>query len=325
MLNMKISYIDFWSECENCPINFDEINDPNSWNNFILSRKLKIVQDGVGLFHIQKLEKILNEKIELTTPNNADILICSGFGSQKYLYPTKKKICLYYESAFKTIDKNLSNTIYFSSELSTDHDNFYLPLFTCYYGFNIYKLLFSPRNILDSETFAKKSDCLSIISNGSCSFRNNFLTKVMEKIKVDNYGKLAHNINSCLESSCWYDPRICSIATNYKFMICMENTSQLGYHTEKIMHGFRNNIIPIYWGDPNISLIFNSNAYININELGVDKAIEKIVLLCNNLSEYNKMMLEPILKDDSIIFKEEFKNFFNEDYFIEKIKTIFKS
>ena len=45
-------------------------------------------------------------------------------------------------------------------------------------------------------------------------------------------------------------------------MICMENTGQMGYHTEKIMHGFRNNIIPIYWGDPVCKLIFNPKAYI---------------------------------------------------------------
>ena len=107
-------------------------------------------------------------------------------------------------------------------------------------------------------------------------------------------------------------------------MICMENTSQVGYHTEKIMHGFRNNIIPIYWGDPNISLIFNSNAYINVNELGVDQAIDKIILLSNDLSEYNKMISQPIIKEDSIFFKEEYKMFFNEEYFNKFIKKIFK-
>ena len=148
----------------------------------------------------------------------------------------------------------------------------------------------------------------------------------MQKIPVDNYGKLYHNKNSSnnIESSCWYDPRLCDIIKEYKFVICMENTTQVGYHTEKIMHGFRNNIIPIYWGDPNISLIFNSNAYININELGVDQAIDKIILLSNDLTEYNKMISQPIFKEDSIFFKEEYKNFFSEEYFKTFIKNIFK-
>jgi len=319
---MKISYIDFWSECENAPLNFDQINNNFFWGDFCLSRNLKVVKEGVGLFHIKILEKILEINLELTTPNNADILICSGFGREKYKYPNKKKICLYYESSFKN-DNKLPNTVYFSSEL--DKSNFYLPLYTCYYGFDIYKILHRQRSLVDLECFSKKLNCLSIISNSSCSFRNDFLLKLMQKITVDNYGKLYHNKNSLknIESSCWYDPRLCDIIKEYKFMICMENTSQLGYHTEKIMHGFRNNIIPIYWGDPNISLIFNSNAYININELGIDKAIEKIILLSNDLTEYNNMLSQPIFKEDSIFFKEEYKNFFSEEYFKTFIKNIF--
>ena len=135
---MKISYIDFWSECENAPVNFDEINNKSAWNNFCLSRKLKVVTKGVGLFHIEMLEKILEKKLELTTPNNADVLICSGFGGKKDSYPNKNKICLYYESFFKN-DNKLPNTFYFSSEL--DKSDFYLPLHACYYGFDIYKTL----------------------------------------------------------------------------------------------------------------------------------------------------------------------------------------
>ena len=88
---MKISYIDFWSECENAPVDFDGINNKLIWDNFCLSRKLKVVNEGVGLFHIKMLEKILEKKLELTTPNNADVLICSGFGREKYKYPNKKK------------------------------------------------------------------------------------------------------------------------------------------------------------------------------------------------------------------------------------------
>ena len=106
-------------------------------------------------------------------------------------------------------------------------------------------------------------------------------------------------------------------------MICMENTSQLGYHTEKIMHGFRNNIIPIYWGDPVCQLIFNPKAYINVNQLGVEKSIEKIVELNNNYDEYVKMLEEPILHQESVLFRKEFNKFLSEENFKETIKKLF--
>jgi hypothetical protein len=103
----------------------------------------------------------------------------------------------------------------------------------------------------------------------------------------------------------------------------MENTSLLGYHTEKIIHGFRNNIIPIYWGDPICKLIFNSKAYINVNELGIEKAIDKIMLLSSNITEYNKMLAEPIFHKESLLFRSEFKKYLSEQYFIDTINRLF--
>lgn len=324
---MKIAYIDFWAECSNTPVNYDEINNIDSWTNLKLTRELKTINNGVGLFHIKKLEQLLNKKLELTNPENADILICSGFGNQRYLYPNKKKICLYYESDFKVPDfkfpeGNLPNTTYFSSNLNVKPEIFYLPLYTCYYGFSIYN--FDYRNTISEELFNKKIGCLSVISNGKSSYRNNFLEQLMLKITVDNYGKIKHNKdNAMVQSSCWYDPRLCDVIKNYKFMLCMENTSLLGYHTEKIIHGFRNNIIPIYWGDPICKLIFNSKAYINVNELGIERAIDKIMLLSSNITEYNKMLAEPIFHKESLLFRSEFKKYLSEQYFIDTINRLF--
>src|SRR5690606_34891130 len=38
-----------------------------------------------------------------------------------------------------------------------------------------------------------------------------------------------------------------------KFTIAFENTSSPGYTTEKILHAFISNTIPIYWGDPEVT------------------------------------------------------------------------
>lgn len=320
-MTFKIAYLDFWMDCENTPCSFNDINNIDVWNNLTLNRQLKNVDEGVGLFHKDNISKILNKPVQVTSPDKADVIICSGFGNQRFRFPEKKKIFLSFESNFLVPDDNLPNTMYFSSSLSKFENIYYLPIYVCYFGFNIYKQLKEHRSPLTLEEFEEKIPCLSIISNENGDFRNQFLDKLMMYIKVHNYGKYKHNKdNKVIQESSWFDPRLGNTIKNYKFMVCMENKLKPFYHTEKIMHAFRNRIVPIYWGDPVCKLIFNSNAYINVNELGIDKAVEKILMLSNNIEEYNKMLTANIFNDDSILFRDDFVKYTSEEYFNNRLK-----
>ena len=325
MKTIKISYIDFWAECGNIPVKFEDINNLEHWRNLKTNRNLSRIDSGVGLFHKDNLNRMLGKKIIISAPENADVIICSGFGQERYKYPNKKKIFLSFESGFKVPDSNLPNTLYFSANLPLKDGLFYLPLFTCYYGFNIYNILKTSQEKISEEQFNNKIDCFSLVSNQSCQFRNDFLKKLTDNIQVHNYGKVLRNIeNEIIQNSCWYDPRLGDTIQKYKFIFCFENTSKVGYHTEKIMHGFRNKVIPIYWGDPVAKLIFNSDAYINVNELGIEKALEKVKLLSKDLNEYNKMLTQPIIKETSIYNREDIGKFIKESYFIETLIKYFE-
>jgi aspartate/methionine/tyrosine aminotransferase len=105
---MKISYIDFWSECENVPVNFNEINNKLIWDNFCLSRKLKVVKEGVGLFVWAKLpngitsaekfiDDILYEKSIFITPGTI-------FGSNGEGY-IRFALCVKEEKIEEAIDR----------------------------------------------------------------------------------------------------------------------------------------------------------------------------------------------------------------------------
>ena len=51
------------------------------------------------------------------------------------------------------------------------------------------------------------------------------------------------------------------------FSICVENSSNRGYHTEKIIDAFLSKTIPIYWGCPNLEeLGYDSNGFIYCND-----------------------------------------------------------
>lgn len=315
--SIKIAYLDFWQEYSDRPLSFKDIQDPNSWTLKPQNKSLIKIDQGVGIFHKDYLENLLQEKIEMVDPKDADVIICSQFGNSRLQYPNPKKICLVYESDFSVL--NEPNTIYFSSHITNKPRQFYLPLTALYYGFSIYEKLQTPRYFTIKD-IKERQHCCSIISNFQGEFRNEFLFKLMDVVSVDNYGKLYQNVgDSLVESTCWYDPNLSPIIKQYKFMICMENIQKEGYHSEKILHAFLNNIIPIYWGDPDIVKVFNSNSFINVNELGIKLAIKKIAQLCQNDQEYLTMLNEPIIHDKSISSQ------YNENEFIKLLRSACKT
>lgn len=52
---------------------------------------------------------------------------------------------------------------------------------------------------------------------------------------------------------------------DYAFSFAIENSSERGYYTEKLLDCFLTGTIPIYWGDPGIDTIFDKNGIIFYN------------------------------------------------------------
>lgn len=63
-----------------------------------------------------------------------------------------------------------------------------------------------------------------------------------------------------------------------QFHICIENSRQKNYFTEKIMDCFVTETIPIYWGCPNIEDFFDTSSIIIVNDF------KDIIKVCNNLT-----------------------------------------
>jgi len=314
---IRIAYADFWCERKGDMMDYDDINSNIININQNNTRELIPVDRGIGLFHINKLKKDFSSyNILLTDIMNADIIICSCFGTTKDNHPNKIKIFLGYESNCSQYVEKYEHS--FSSFACTSTTNKYnLGLSFIYYGFPLYKKLQEPRPLIKKTKF-----CICIISNDSDSFRKDFIRKLIESMKphsIDCYGKLFKNKTSdIIDKTSWYNPAIFDIIKEYKFMICMENTQVENYWTEKIVNGFLGNTIPIYWGDPNITDIFNSKSFININTLGIEKGIERIKELDNNDMMYNDMYNEPA------IISNKYDKYYYEDYYKNYMTNIFQ-
>lgn len=66
---------------------------------------------------------------------------------------------------------------------------------------------------------------------------------------------------------------------NSMFSICIENSSNKGYHTEKIIDAFLSKTIPIYWGCPDLEeLGYDSNGFFYCNNE------DEIITIANSLT-----------------------------------------
>lgn len=134
--------------------------------------------------------------------------------------------------------------------------------------------------------------CSFVVSNPNCAVRNEFFTKLHAIKHVDSAGRLYRNIDIPLEGE---KAKIDFLATR-KFNICFESFSHPGYVTEKILHAFYANTLPIYWGSPSIKSDFNPDSFIFVNQYkSIDQAIERVIEIDNDDNLYKSIVSQPKL------------------------------
>lgn len=92
-----------------------------------------------------------------------------------------------------------------------------------------------------------------------------------------------------------------------KFSLAFENSSAVGYTTEKIMHAFIANTIPVYWGNPKISMDFNQEAFINCHNFkSFEAVIDRIKEIDQNDELYASILSAPPFPGNQI--PEQFRS-----------------
>jgi hypothetical protein len=108
--------------------------------------------------------------------------------------------------------------------------------------------------------------------------------------KVDSCGRFANNYNYSIINLNWWSKEYIEFISQYKFMICFENTKMLNYSTEKIVNAYLANIIPIYWSSNSISNLFNMDSLLFLENEQDDNSfqnvINKVIELDNDDNKY---------------------------------------
>ena len=85
----------------------------------------------------------------------------------------------------------------------------------------------------------------------------------------------------------------------------MENSKNETYITEKILHGFCANTIPIYWGSDYITQYFNEDRFINVenfNDAIINRVIITILDILMNPEKFLEIVNKPIYKENKSPF-----------------------
>jgi hypothetical protein len=145
-----------------------------------------------------------------------------------------------------------------------------------------------------------KKFCCFIVTNWGTECRNNMFEELCKYKKVDSGGKFKNNIGYIVEGHYW-DKQMIDFISQYKFIICFENTKEDNYITEKIINPFLAGCVPIYWGTESRNNTFNKNAYLSwdeINDPTYEKIIEEIKKLDNDDVAYLNMRNAPVFKEE---------------------------
>jgi hypothetical protein len=181
--------------------------------------------------------------------------------------------------------------------------------FNAYYGDNYSADLLRATHKHENVEIAyneKTEFCAFVYSNKEAVRCRLKLFSALSKYKqVNSGGKYLNNVGGSITDKYEFQRK-------HKFVIACENSSTSGYTTEKIVHAYSAQAIPIYWGNQDIEKEFNGKSFINCNKFGltsdgedvaIDKIVDEVIRLDSNEQEYKRVLSENAFTKENNIDK----------------------
>ena len=244
------------------------------------------------------LYKTLTKNFNVVECDDADYIICSCF--DLYNYCETNQIRIMFSGENYVPDFNLIDYAVSSYPIQFGDRNFFLP--ASLWGYDgIRSSLENRHNCFNTETLLNKTNFANLIA--SYDSENNMRSKLFMELskykQIDSPGKL---FNNCDFQVRFQDNSKIDFQKKCKFSLCIESAINRGFNTEKITDAFYAETIPIYYGDPDISSIFNPKAFINIADFDtIEDAVNHIIRVDNDDNLYLEMLNEPVFVNPNFI------------------------
>lgn len=229
--------------------------------------------------------------------DDPDYIICDVFGPHLYEYCKYDQIRILETGENYTPDFNLVDYAISRYPIRFGDRNFYFPGCTMS-GTYWHGLAKKDRNYT-AEFLKEKIYFANLIAghDSEHNYRSIFFEKLSAYKRVESAGTLLNNMPDGRTVN-WLDDSKTNFQRQSKFTICFESTSHNGFITEKITDAFFADTIPIYFGSPDVTEIFNKDAFINVTDYAsLDEVVERIKELDQDDEKYLAMLRQPILVD----------------------------
>lgn len=156
-------------------------------------------------------------------------------------------------------------------------------------------------NVTAATYESKKRFCNFVVGNGdSMPERIELFNTVNNYKHVDSSGTFMNNTGFVTDT---YEKKN-ALQRECRFSITCESVSQPGFVTEKILHAFAAQTIPIYYGDCHVTNIFNPAAFVNVHDYAsFDEAVKAVDEIERNPEKWMRMMNRPAFVDQDYLEK----------------------
>jgi hypothetical protein len=183
--------------------------------------------------------------------------------------------------------------IVFSGESAKEQNVVPLPLYKLY-------LLDIGEPPQPEHRLMPEKDVLVMISNPNGQVRSHFLQALeTSDLKITYAGRYKNNIGGSFTHS-FGTHEFNTFASQFKFIVTMENSQQENYITEKVLQGLFAENIPIYWGAPSIADYINPQRIVSLKEessteqeSSIKETIERMRHLAANPDEWLETVRQP--------------------------------
>lgn len=237
------------------------------------------------------LFKEIYGNIEITSINNADIIIYSCFGHSHYTAP-RGAIKIFYTG--ENLRPNYNECHY---SLTFDYDsydkrNVRVPLWMLYIDWFNCKTYGNPQlvSLEDalSTAYTPRQEFCAFVGNHTRNSRQEVINGLSSYKSVSCRGTPFgnHDVGE--------DKKI-NMLKQHKFTICFENTIYPGYHTEKLFHAKVAGCIPLYNGDKTVDKDFNLKSFLNLQDYpSISDFCEAVKQLDQDNNLYKEIQQQPL-------------------------------
>ena len=259
--------------------------------------------DFPGAFNPTRIKALLDRRFDVQIDDrNPDYVIYSVTGHEYMRHPDAVRI--YFTGENIHTDFNLCDYAFAYDWFEVGDRYHRCPNYQLYDQFKeLCERRSSAARASDPSITARKF-CNFIYTNANCHpFRDQFFKRLNEYRKVDSPGTHLRNLTSEIGPAYQGDWSASKVLfqRDYKFSFAFENSSTIGYTTEKIVHAMAADTIPVYWGNPEVAREFNTRRFVNCHDFpDMESAIQRIIALDQDDELYRSVLAEPFFPGDTV-------------------------